>query len=70
MALKRIGEFEVEVSPPHPCWVSIKHDGVEMRFHHEHLRDLEYAVQTAIRQANDMLGPRESVDGKVTGAWR
>jgi len=64
MTRKTIGAFELEISDPHPCWITISKDETRLSLRHEDLRDLEFLVATAIRKANDVLGPRESVDGR------
>ena len=56
MKYARVGEFEVEVSDPYPCRVSIKDSrGNELCFPHTALPDLRYAVDRAIRAARDEL---------------
>lgn len=51
----KIGSFEIYVSDPHPCWVSIKYGDKEFRLHHAELRALEFAVQEAKRWAKNKL---------------
>lgn len=50
------GDWEVTVSEPHPVWIGISFEGRELvRFRHNHLRDLEYAVARAIVEARGKL---------------
>lgn len=61
MTSKRVGNFLVDVSSPHPVWIEIKymvddlHENHNFRFSHHELRDLEYAVASAIRDAIALL---------------
>lgn len=65
MIQKTVGEFELEIRGPYPCRVTIKRGEAQLSLRHDDLRDLEYVVATAIRAANALLGPRDSVDGQV-----
>lgn len=65
MIKKTVGEFELEIIGPYPCRVTITHGEARLTLRHDDLRDLEYVVATAIRSANVLLGPRDSVDGQV-----
>ena len=55
--MSKAGEWEIRVSEPHPAWCEIFYRG--QRFlhgvHHQDLRDLEYAVARAIKEARDKL---------------
>lgn len=54
---QRVGSFEVEVSGPHPCWVSIRYEGTQLPpIHHRELKDLAYALERAIADARRKLG--------------
>ncbi len=56
MGEKAVGPFKIHVSAPYPCWITLKDDkGTKIRFSHDELRDLEYAVQSAIREAKRLL---------------
>jgi hypothetical protein len=51
------GKWEIIVSTGgYPAWCELRHDGeVLARIHHNQLRDLEYAVSKAMREARDAL---------------
>lgn len=71
---KTIGDFEIEVwTGGSPVWVHIRHNssefqrqGIEFKFSAQHLPDLKYAVECAIREADaqrtnaDETFPKES----------
>ena len=52
-----VGNWHFEVAEPSPAWVTIIYEGQEIRLiNHRDLRDLEYAVQKAMRLAKEKLG--------------
>lgn len=56
MTSKQVGKFTVGVAAGgYPVWVSLTHDKSTLSFRHSELRDLEYAVQSAIVEANSQL---------------
>lgn len=53
----KVGEFEVEVDGPYPCWITIKYRDQEIRLvRHTELSDLAYALAKAIHEAKQKLG--------------
>lgn len=53
------GNFQVTVSDPHPCWVSVSYRGKEvMRFSHSEIADLGYALERARQEAIRKLPDR------------
>lgn len=55
---QRVGSFEVEVSGPHPCWVSIRYEGTQLPpIHHRELKDLAYALERAIAVGGRTYNP-------------
>lgn len=56
--IKRVGQFVINVWDPYPINITIQRSGQEdqeLTFDHRDLRDLEYAVQAAIRAVNEKL---------------
>lgn len=54
------GQFEVLVSDPYPCWVSVSYRGKEvMRFRHDEIMDLAYAIERARQEAIRKLPTNE-----------
>lgn len=52
-----VGPFEIEITGPHPCWVTIKYADMELyHIRHTELRDLQYAVGRAIQTCRNLLG--------------
>lgn len=52
----KVGRFDIEVSGPYPCWIRVNDDnGAGFSFSHRELRDLEYAVGWAVREARHKL---------------
>ena len=52
------GEFEVDVTDPHPCWVHISRRGErKLTLTHRELRDLQFCIERAIAEAERKLGP-------------
>lgn len=46
---KNVGEFTVSVTDPYPYWISVEHEfcDAKVRFEHEQLDDLIYALTQA-----------------------
>ncbi len=57
--MKTIGEFEVSVADPSPCWCELKSGGDSIRFSHHDLSDLEHAVKEMKRMAYAKLPERD-----------
>lgn len=56
--MSKAGEFEILVSNPHPCWISVSYRGKEvMRFRHDEIADLDFALQRARSDASRKLTP-------------
>lgn len=57
----KVGKWTIEVTSPYPCWVRVSFEDQEPLLHanHRDLRDLEYAVQKAMRVAREKLPERE-----------
>lgn len=54
--MSRVGKWTLDVSTPHPAWVTLVYEDQEITLiHHQDLRDLEYAVKRAINEARDKL---------------
>lgn len=51
----KVGRFEVSVWDPYPVWITIRTESGEIRLSHSELRDLEYAVSRAMRDARQNL---------------
>lgn len=48
----KVGIFEIEVSDPWPCWITIRSSGEELgKFSAKHLPDLKFAVARAQQAA-------------------
>jgi hypothetical protein len=55
-----VGKWNIEVSGPYPCWCRITYDDQEIHsVRHTELRDLEYALQRAIKECRDRLPPND-----------
>ena len=57
----RVGDFEVEITGPYPCWINVKRRSGNTvnslgTFKHTELRDLQYAINRAIWLAGQKLG--------------
>lgn len=53
---KQVGQFQVEVTSPYPCWITIKTDRGEIRFSHRDLADLQHAAASAKLVVHERLG--------------
>lgn len=55
MRTKNVGSFEVEISDPAPCWISIRYSGDEIvrGLRVDELVDLRYALKRAIELARE-----------------
>jgi hypothetical protein len=62
--------MDIKVSDPYPCWISIQHDGGELRLSHKELLALEHAVAEAKRQCLCKLNPYQwhEIDPKLAEA--
>ena len=50
------GKFDVTISDPHPCWVTLSYDGKEVaRFHHNEIMDIAFVIERARRTAIQKL---------------
>ncbi len=52
---KTIGEFQISVGAPYPCWCSIQTANGDIRFSHQDLNDLEHAVKEMKKEARSLL---------------
>lgn len=55
--MSKAGNFEIDVSQGgYPAWCEIRYAGKALeRIHHKELRDLQYAVEKAMREAREAL---------------
>lgn len=57
--MTRVNQFSIEVTTGgYPVWVSITYGNdysKQIRFSHSELRDLEYAIKSAMREARQQL---------------
>jgi hypothetical protein len=51
------GEFVIEVSDPHPCWVRIAYDGSLLTLRHDQIVDLQFVLERARQEVIRKLGP-------------
>jgi hypothetical protein len=56
--MSKAGNFEIEISPPYPCWITLFYNGEELQIKgrplhmtHKELSDLKYAVEKAMQEA-------------------
>lgn len=51
-----VGPFTVEITGPYPVWITITYNDKQIyHIRHTELRDLEYAIQRAIKDTRDAL---------------
>lgn len=58
MREKKVGNWEVEISDPHPCWILIRYSGEEIvrGLRIDELKDLRYSLKRAIQLAERWEG--------------
>lgn len=54
--MSKAGDWTIRIAEPHPAWCTIQYGDQLIRgIHHKDLRDLEYAVSRAIKEARDKM---------------
>lgn len=55
--MPKAGNFEIEVTGPHPCWLRLAYEGrTLLTIRHNEIRDLEFVIDRAKAEAKRRLG--------------